>query len=52
MGLVENILRMGAKGERKMMEGVHLTKIYHKHFVNATMYSQYNINMIVKIKIK
>jgi hypothetical protein len=31
-----------------MMEGVNLTTIYCKHFVNVPMYPQYN--MIIKIK--
>jgi hypothetical protein len=30
-----------------MMEGVNLTKIHHKYFVNDTMYPQYNKNMII-----
>jgi hypothetical protein len=33
-----------------MMEGVNLTTIYCKHFVNVPMYPQYN--MIIKIKKK
>jgi hypothetical protein len=35
-----------------MMEGVNLSKIYCKHFVNVTVYPQYNNNMIIKSKVK
>jgi hypothetical protein len=44
---VETVLRMGEGRQRRMMEGVNLTKIDYKHFVNVIMYPQYNINMII-----
>jgi hypothetical protein len=50
--LVESILRMGEEGYSKMMEGVNLTKIYGRTFVNVTVYPQYNNNMLIKIKFK
>jgi hypothetical protein len=34
------------------MEGVNLTMIYCKHFVNVTIYPQYNNKIMKKIKIK
>jgi hypothetical protein len=41
---VETNLRMEGTG----LKGINLTEIYHKHFVNVTMYPQHNNNMIIK----
>jgi hypothetical protein len=44
---VETILSR-REGEIKEKDGVNLTKIYCKHFVNTTMDPQYNNNMTKK----
>jgi hypothetical protein len=47
---VETVSRMGEGSIRRMIEGVNSTMIYCKHFVNVTVYPQYNNNMTIKIK--
>jgi hypothetical protein len=45
---VEIVLRMGARGRRRMMEEVNLTMIYCKHICKYTMYPPVHYYMLVK----